>query len=90
MLNAGEARTLATVGAFRVVTSDDLPSDSGKSGSRTDLDRLETLGLLQHETIADARGTTQVVALTDQGKALLENHRDRARAARRRGTTPAS
>ena len=76
MLNAGEARTLATVGAFRVVTRDDLPSDSGKSGSRTDLDRLEALGLLQRETIADARGTTQVVALTDQGKALLENHRD--------------
>jgi hypothetical protein len=76
MLHAWEARTLATVGAFRVVTSDDLLSAGGDGPGRPDTDRLEALGLLRHETIADARGTTQVVTLTDQGKTLLDDHRD--------------
>jgi DNA-binding MarR family transcriptional regulator len=76
MLNAGEARTLATVGAFRVVTSDDLLSAGGDGRARADTERLEALGLLRHETIADTRGTTQVVTLTDHGKELLDEHRD--------------
>jgi hypothetical protein len=75
MLNAGEARTLATVGAFRVVTSDDLAA-GGDSPARADTDRLEALGLLRHETIADTRGTTQVATLTREGKTLLEGYRN--------------
>ena len=74
-LNGSETRALATVGAFRVVVPDDL--DDGRHGTdawHRDWRHLGEQGLLNHETITDRDGAHHVVALTREGKDLLDAH----------------
>ena len=76
-LRGSETRTLATVGAFRVVSSRDLrdhherPLDP-RSG---DLRHLREQGLVRTVRVAGSR--EHAVALTKEGRSLLEEHRDR-------------
>jgi hypothetical protein len=76
-LRGSEARTLATVGAFRVVSSRDLrdhhsrPLDP-RSG---DLRHLREQGLINTARVPGSR--EHAVALTKAGRSLLERHRDR-------------
>ena len=76
-LRGSETRTLATVGAFRVVSSrdlrdhDDRPLDP-RSG---DLRHLREQGLV--ETVRVPGSREHAVALTKEGRSLLEHHRSR-------------
>jgi hypothetical protein len=76
-LRGSETRTLATVGAFRVVSSrdlrdrDDRPADL-RSG---DLRHLREQGLI--ETVRVPGSREHAVALTKEGRSVLEHHRDR-------------
>lgn len=76
-LRGSESRTLATVGAFRVVSSRDLrdhhdrPADL-RSG---DLRHLREQGLVETVRIPGSRD--HAVGLTKEGRSVLENHRDR-------------
>ena len=76
-LRGSETRTLATVGAFRVISSGDLrdhrerPADL-RSG---DLRHLREQGLI--ETVRVPGSREHAVALTKEGRSLLEHHRDR-------------
>jgi DNA-binding MarR family transcriptional regulator len=76
-LRGSETRTLATVGAFRVISSRDLgdhrdrPADP-RSG---DLRHLREQGLI--ETVRVPGSREHAVALTKEGRSLLEHHRDR-------------
>ena len=75
-LNEHETRALAVIGAFRVVCVDDLVgpgSDIGDAGLR----HLSDEGLVTRETVTDVAGSQHIVSLTDDGKELLEAHRDR-------------
>ena len=78
-LRGSEVRTLATVGAFRVVPVDDLRDERGRPADpwRGDLDRLRTSGLVRTVAPLSRSGhqRTSVIALTRRGRALLENHR---------------
>ena len=75
-LRGSETRTLATVGAFRVISSRDLrdhrdrPADP-RSG---DLRHLREQGLI--ETVRVPGSREHAVALTKEGRSLLEHHRD--------------
>jgi DNA-binding MarR family transcriptional regulator len=75
-LRGSESRTLATVGAFRVVSSRDLrdykdqPTDP-RSG---DLRHLREEGLIEIVRVAGHRD--HAVVLTKEGRGLLERHRD--------------
>src|SRR5262245_2601817 len=81
-LRGSESRTLATVGAFRVVSSRDLrdhhdrPADP-RSG---DLRHLRKQGLI--ETVRVPGSRDYAVALTREGRSVLEHHRDRDQGAR--------
>ena len=68
-LNASDSRTLATVGAFRVVSERDLRD------SRDDLDlrHLERQGLIETVPVNEQE---RAVVLTDEGRDLLERHRE--------------
>jgi DNA-binding MarR family transcriptional regulator len=70
-----EARTLATVGAFRVVSSRDLCDHNGRSldSGRSDLRHLREEGLVRTIHVDGHRDV--VVVLTDRGRELLESHR---------------
>lgn len=76
-LRGSESRTLATVGAFRVVSSRDLrdhhdrPADP-RSG---DLRHLREQGLVETVRVAGLRD--HAVVLTKDGRSLLESHRGR-------------
>src|SRR5262249_50337261 len=76
-LRGSESRTLAAVGAFRVVSSRDLrdhhdrPADP-RSG---DLRHLRKQGLVETVRVPGSRDFA--VALTREGRSLLEHHRDR-------------
>src|SRR6185436_16998029 len=78
-LRGSEVRTLATVGAFRVVSVDDLRDERGRPVDpwRGDLERLRTSGLIRAVAPLSRSGhqRTAVIALTRRGRALLENHR---------------
>ena len=80
-LRGSEVRTLATIGAFRVVPIDDLRDDRGRSGDlwHGDLDRLRSDGLIRAFAPFDRddERRTIVVTLTDRGRELLESHRTR-------------
>lgn len=84
-LRGSEARTLATVGAFRVVALRDLRDEQGRTprSDTGDVYALRRAGLLR--TVApmavEGRSTT-LVALTSRGRALLEAHRDPDRLSR--------
>jgi hypothetical protein len=66
---------LATVGAFRVLSPDDFSDErvagDGRHGAWR---RLSEQGLLTRESLTDRHGVHHVVALTPEGKALLEAH----------------
>jgi len=78
-LRGSESRTLATVGAFRVVSSRDLRDhrDHPVDPRSGDLRHLREQGLV--ETIRIAGSRDYAVALTKDGRSLLESHRDRDR-----------
>src|SRR5262249_33032791 len=78
-LRGSESRTLATVGAFRVVSAGDLRDHLGRSADTrsSDLRHLREQGLIDTVRV-DGRRDVAVV-LTDRGLELLAHHRrDRA------------
>jgi DNA-binding MarR family transcriptional regulator len=77
-LRGSESRTLATVGAFRVVSSRDLRDhrDRALSPRTGDLRHLRNQGLVETARVPGSR--EHAVALTKAGRSLLERHRDGA------------
>jgi len=75
-LRGSESRTLATVGAFRVVSSRDLRDhDGGPADPRSgDLRHLREQGLVEKTRVPGYRD--HAVSLTKAGRSLLESHRD--------------
>jgi len=74
-LNGAESRVLATVGAFRVLSPNDFGDERGGQDARHGAWRhLSGQGLLTRETLTDRDGAHYVVALTREGKALLDAH----------------
>lgn len=78
-LRGSESRTLATVGAFRVVPARDLRDHSDRPADprKGDLRHLREQGLIETVRIPGYR--EHVVVLTDRGRDLLEASRDRER-----------
>jgi uncharacterized membrane protein YgcG len=76
-LRGSETRTLATVGAFRVVSSRDLRDqhDRPLDPRSGDLRHLREQGLV--ETVRVPGSREHAVALTKEGRSLLEHHRGR-------------
>src|SRR4051794_5225818 len=76
-LRGSEVRSLATIGAFRVVRASDLRDDHGRPGDvrHGDLERLRSVGLIRRVTPDEGDTRTDLVALTDRGRGLLEHHR---------------
>jgi hypothetical protein len=76
-LRGSEARTLATLGAFRVVPAKDLEDDAGRPGDpwRGDLDRLRRAGLIRSVAPSGTHASTTLMALTERGRDILEAHR---------------
>ena len=76
-LRGSEVRTLATVGAFRVVPARDLRDDADRPGdlSRGDLDHLRREGLIHGVSAAGEDGRLSLVTLTARGREVLESHR---------------
>src|SRR5436309_1750508 len=76
-LRGSESRTLATVGAFRVVSSRDLRDHHDRSADRRsgDLRHLREQGLI--ETVRVPGYREPAIALTKEGRSLLESHRGR-------------
>jgi hypothetical protein len=67
-LPESEARALATVGAFRVVRTDDLqPMESSRDAWTGDLRALADQGLVQMRTVEINRESTAVAVLTRAG-----------------------
>lgn len=74
-LNGAETRALATVGAFRVGCPSDVGHGSpGRHISPGDWRHLADQGLLTRESLTDRDGVRHVVALTREGKDLLDAH----------------
>jgi DNA-binding MarR family transcriptional regulator len=72
-LHGGDVRTLATVGAFRVVPDVDLRDrDEGRS---RDLRHLQELGLVRTVPHVIGKTRTKLVTLTDRGREVLEDAR---------------
>jgi hypothetical protein len=73
-LNGDDSRTLATVGAFRVVAEHDLsdPREESLNAREPDLRHLRDGGLTQSVKL---EGRERAITLTDQGRHLLETHR---------------
>ena len=75
-LRGSESRTLATVGAFRVVHADDLRDRASQLATRdADLRHLRAEGLVDSVRLEGDR--RPVVTLTERGRELLEAHRSR-------------
>jgi DNA-binding MarR family transcriptional regulator len=72
-LRGSEVRTLATVGAFRLVPRGDLERQSVTTAR--ELDRLRQEGLIATTPYMIGRRRTTIVALTREGLELLEQHR---------------
>jgi hypothetical protein len=72
-LNGDDSRTLAAVGAFRVVSERDLPDPREESldGREPDLRHLRNEGLTEFVKV----GRERAVTLTERGRHLLEGHR---------------
>src|SRR5437762_1123434 len=81
-LRGSESRTLATVGAFRVVSSRDLRDgrDRALDPRLGDLRHLREQGLVDTVRIPGSRD--HAVALSKAGRGILEGHRDRDHEAR--------
>jgi DNA-binding MarR family transcriptional regulator len=77
-LRGSEARTLAIVGAFRVVPASDLRDASGRAADlrHGDLERLRSAGLIRRVAPMEGERRTDLVSLTERGRELLERHRD--------------
>jgi hypothetical protein len=74
-LNGPESRVLATVGAFRVLNPSDVQDERAGGDDRHGVWRhLSEQGLLTRETLTDRDGAYAVVALTGEGKSLLDAH----------------
>jgi hypothetical protein len=73
-LNGDDSRSLATIGAFRVVPEDDLrdPRDESLDQRDPDLRHLQDEGLVRFISL---EGTDRAVTLTERGQQLLEAHR---------------
>jgi hypothetical protein len=67
-LNGSETRTLATVGAFRVVSERDLRDARGETA---ELRHLQDQGLIQRVPVNEHE---RAVTLTQDGRGLLERH----------------
>lgn len=81
-LRASEVRTLATVGAFRVVPAHDLRDGKGRTldGAGGDLRHLREAGLVRTMPYMMGRSRTTLVTLTERGRDVLESlRRDRGR-----------
>lgn len=78
-LRGSDVRTLATVGAFRIVPVDDLREDDGRAASlhRGDVGHLRSYGLLEHVASVDRESGRAFLTLTERGRDLLEAHRTR-------------
>ena len=70
-INGNQARVLAMVGAFRVVSSRDLEASLGRAGNprSSDLRHLRESGLVQTVPLPGHRD--RVVTLTEHGRELL-------------------
>ena len=73
-LRGSEVRTLAAVGAFRVVNVDDLGTSRGADRWRGDLEHLRQNGLIEIRPHVLEGHRSSVATLTPAGKALLEQH----------------
>src|SRR5687768_11398194 len=73
-LCGSEVRTLARVGAFRAVPAVDLRDRIPIKRDR-ELNRLQGLGLMRSVPYVVGRTRTQVVTVTDRGRAVLESGR---------------
>lgn len=72
-LNGEDSRTLAAVGAFRVVSERDLAdSREAPSGRHDSVDHLRDEGLIRSVSLD---GHERGVTLTDRGRDVLETHR---------------
>jgi hypothetical protein len=71
-LRGSEVRTLATVGAFRVVPEADLRSADARP---RDLRHLRELGLVHTQPYVVGKARTTLVSLTEQGRNVLEGTR---------------
>jgi len=73
-LNGDDSRTIAAVGAFRVVAERDLQSRRHESGAPRDPDirHLRSQGLIESVKL---HGRDRAVTLTKRGHRLLEHHR---------------
>ena len=79
-LRASEVRTLATIGAFRVVPASDLRDADGRSldPRAGDLRHLRESGLVETRPYMVVRSHTRLVTLTSRGRDVLEDlRRDR-------------
>lgn len=78
-LRGSEVRTLATVGAFRVVPLSDVHDRDGRAADlwHGDLDRLRAAGLIRVVGLLDHESRTPLLTLTDRGRDVLEAHRTR-------------
>ncbi len=76
-LRGSEVRTLATVGAFRVVPASDLRDhDNHPADARTgDLKHLREIGLVRTMPYVVGKTRTTLVSLTEQGRSVLEDSR---------------
>jgi DNA-binding MarR family transcriptional regulator len=76
-LRGSEVRTLATVGAFRVVPAEDLREASGRRSHAGggDIYRLREAGLVRTLPHIVGHRRTTLVTLTERGRDLLERHR---------------
>jgi DNA-binding MarR family transcriptional regulator len=83
-LRGSEVRALATIGAFRVVATDDLRDAHGRAGDvrHGDLERLRSAGLIRAVAPLDRGDRTVIVTLTPRGRDVLESHRSRGAATR--------
>ncbi|HEY2850569.1 MAG TPA: hypothetical protein VGI97_11870, partial [Gemmatimonadaceae bacterium] len=72
-LNGDDSRTLATIGAFRVVAERDLRESRDESDAREpDLRHLRDQGLVE---LVRVDGRERVLTLTERGRDLLDAHR---------------
>jgi hypothetical protein len=69
LLDESDMRTLATIGAFRVVPVEDLDEAA-------DLRRLSDDRLVTFETLTDVAGSERIASLTSEGRAVLEANRN--------------
>ena len=76
-LRGSEVRTLATVGAFRVVPASDLRDDGDRPADarKGDLAHLRELGLVRTMPYVVGHTRTTLVTLTEQGRGVLEDAR---------------